>query len=277
MQLAPFSRRCLVVAAVVALLVISPRTVPASDEPVLSKEEMRHFLLTAKVVASTQTQKGTTNPYRLTLSDGKLTHDASFQAIDEHRPIREFANGTREINFVDSYKYNIAGFVLSELLGVDDMVPMYVERTWNGRRGAIGWWLPVTMDEADRQKRKLAAPDLERWNEQMYRIRVFDALIYDNDINLTNVLIGANWKIYRVDFSRAFRLSPTVRDARDLVMCDRQLLAKLKALDAAEVAAKTRPFLTQRELQALMARRDQIVAIFERFVRDKGEAAVLYD
>jgi len=277
MQLAPFSRRCLVVAAVVALLVISPRTVPASDEPVLSKEEMRHFLLTAKVVASTQTQKGTTNPYRLTLSDGKLTHDASFQAIDEHRPIREFANGTREINFVDSYKYNIAGFVLSELLGVDDMVPMYVERTWNGRRGAIGWWLPVTMDEADRQKRKLAAPDLERWNEQMYRIRVFDALIYDNDINLTNVLIGANWKIYRVDFSRAFRLSPTVRDARDLVMCDRQLLAKLKALDAAEVAAKTRPFLTQRELQALMARRDQIVAIFERFVRDKGEAAVFYD
>jgi hypothetical protein len=276
MLLANRSRPHVVVTALAFVLLVGPM-VRAADEPALSKAEMRQFLLTAKVVKSTQTKKGTTNPYRLSLTDGKLTHDASFQSIDERKAIRVFADGSGEVNFVDSYKYNVAGFVLAELLGLDDMVPMYVQRAWNGRTGAIGWWLPVRMDEADRQKQKLAPPDPEAWNRQLHRIRVFDALIYDNDINLTNVLIGANWKVYRVDFSRAFRLSRTVRDPKDLERCDRQLLAKLRALDARELAAKTKGLLAQRELQPLMARRDQILSIFEQLVRDKGEADVLYD
>ena len=41
----------------------------------------------------------------------------------------------------------------------------------------------------------------------MYKVRVFDVLVYDTDANLTNVLIGEDWKIWRVDFTRAFRLS----------------------------------------------------------------------
>jgi hypothetical protein len=40
----------------------------------------------------------------------------------------------------------------------------------------------------------------------LYRIRVFDELVYDTDPNLTNVLIGTDWKLYRIDFTRAFRL-----------------------------------------------------------------------
>jgi hypothetical protein len=28
------------------------------------------------------------------------------------------------------------------------------------------------------------------WNNQMYKVRVFDQLVYDDDPNLTNVLIG---------------------------------------------------------------------------------------
>ena len=104
MLLANRSRRHLIVTTLVAALLVVPRMVPAADEPVLSKTEMRQFLLTAKVVKSTQTNKGTTNPYRLTLSDGKLTHDASFQAIDQRKPVMAFADGSREVNFVDSYK-----------------------------------------------------------------------------------------------------------------------------------------------------------------------------
>ena len=38
----------------------------------------------------------------------------------------------------------------------------------------------------------------------MYKIRVFDQLVADADPNLTNVLIGENWKIWRIDFTRAF-------------------------------------------------------------------------
>ena len=54
----------------------------ASDEPTLTKEQIKQFLLSAKVVNSQQSKKGITHPWRLTLSDGTVTHDASFQSID---------------------------------------------------------------------------------------------------------------------------------------------------------------------------------------------------
>src|SRR2546426_325644 len=94
---------------------------------------MKQFLLNAKVVQSKHTGKGITSPWRLTLRDGTVTHDGGFQSVDEHKARMEFANGTVELNFVDSYKYNIAAYALAELLGVDDMLPVYVERKWNGR------------------------------------------------------------------------------------------------------------------------------------------------
>ena len=60
-----------------------------------------------------------------------------------------------ELNFVDSYKYNIAAYRLAELLGIDDMLPVYVERKWGGNPGSLSWWLPVKMDEVERHKQKL--------------------------------------------------------------------------------------------------------------------------
>ena len=121
--------------------------VRAEDQPALTKEQIKNFLLTAKVVKSERSKKGVTSPWRLTLSDGTLTHDASFQAVDEHRSMARLANGQLEPSFVDSYKYNIAAYELAELLGLDDMLPVYVERKWHGDAGSLSWWLPVKMDE----------------------------------------------------------------------------------------------------------------------------------
>jgi hypothetical protein len=264
--------RRLVLAAVVCL---GTRLVTASDEPTLTKEQIRQFLLNAKVVKSEHTKKGVTDPWRLTLTDGTLTHDASFQAIDEHTARKQLARGT-ELNFVDSYKYNIAAYQLAELLGLDDMVPVYVERSWKGDTGSLSWWLPVKMDEVERHKQNLTAPDADAWNNQMYKIRVLDQLVYDNDPNLTNVLIGADWKIWRVDFTRAFRTFKDLRDSKDLVRCDRQLFEKLKTLDGNELAAKTKGYLTKDEVKAVMARRDKIVTQFQKLISEKGENEVLY-
>jgi hypothetical protein len=248
----------------------------AADEPTLTKEQIKQFLLTAKVVRSQGAKKGITQTQRLTLSDGTVTHDASFQAIDEHKREMRSATGAIELNFVDSYKYNIAAYALAELLGMDDMLPVYVERKWAGNTGSLSWWLPVKMDEAERYKQKITAPDPDAWNNQMYKIRVFDQLVSDSDPNLTNVLIGENWKIWRIDFSRAFRLNKELKNPEDLVRCDRQLLEKLKALDANVLTEKTAHYLTKDEVKAVMARRDKIVAQFQKMIAEKGENEVLY-
>jgi hypothetical protein len=134
----------------------------------------------------------------------------------------------------------------------------------------------VKMDEEERVKQKIQPPDPEAWDKQMYKIRVFDQLVYDDDPNLTNVLISADWKIWRIDFTRAFRLSKDLRNSKDLVRCDRQLLEKLKILDANEVAERTKHYLTKDEVKAVMARRDKIVAQFQKLISEKGENEVLY-
>ncbi|HKU21303.1 MAG TPA: hypothetical protein VJQ50_09840 [Terriglobales bacterium] len=242
----------------------------------LSKQQIEQFLATAKVIKSKQSSIGITHPYRLTLSDGTITHDASFQAVDEHKSMQELASGRMEMNFVDSYKYNIAAYRLAELLGLDDMVPVYVERKWEGNRGSVSWWLPIKMNEEERIKQKLEVPDSEAWNNQMYKVRVFDQLVYDTDPNLTNVLIGTDWKVYRVDFTRAFRGFKSLQRADDLVRCDRQLLAKLKALDRSQLMTQTKGYLTKSEVDAVMARRDKIVDHFQKLIAKQGESQVLY-
>jgi hypothetical protein len=248
----------------------------AAVEQRLTQEEMRQFLLNAKIISGRQTSKGITSPYRLTLSDGTLTHDAGFQSIDETRTTYKLSTGATEINFRDTYKFNIAAYELAKLLGLERMMPVTVERKYEGKSGSLTWWLKVKMDESDRVLKKISVPDPDAWNNQMHRVRVFSQLVYDTDRNLTNILIDDSWELYMIDFSRAFRLFEDLQKPKDLVRCDRQLFEKLRRLDQAEVESKTKPYLKDLEIKALMKRRDKIVAHFEKLVAEKGESAVLY-
>jgi len=270
--LRPLTRPLLVVLACVIL----PIAGRAADNTPLTKEQVKQFLQNAEVIKSKPSSKGVTHPWRLTLSNGTITHDASFQSIDEHKTEMKLASGKVEIDFVDSYKYNIAAYQLAELVGLDDMLPVYVERKWQGKTGSLSWWLPVKMDDVERVEKKIEPPDPDKWNKQMYRIRVFDELVYDTDPNLTNVLIGEDWSVWRVDFSRAFRKNKDLRAPKNLVKCDRQLLEKLKALKADELAGETKGYLTKDEVNAVMARRDKIVATFQSLIAEKGEKEILY-
>lgn len=248
----------------------------ADDAPAPTTEQIKQFLLTAKIVDDHPAKKGVTDTRRLTLSDGALTHDASFQNVDEHLPVKKFSDGHSEVHFVDSYKYDIAAYILAEMVGFDDMMPVYVERKYKGKNGSLSWWLPVKIDGAERYTKKIEPPDPDAWNAQMYKVRVFDQLVYDTDPNLTNVLISADWKIWRIDFSRAFRTHHSLKDSADLVRCDRHMFEQLKALTAEELTAKAKPYLTKDEVQAVMARRDLIVQLFQKRIAEKGEKEVLY-
>jgi hypothetical protein len=266
----------LVFAQVIAASMTCLRPGMATDDSALSKEQIKQFLLNAQVVGSKEGTKGVTHPFLLTLSDGTLTHDASFQNIDEHKQHARLASGQIESNFVDSYKYNLAAYILAELIGFDDMMPVYVERKWNGTTGSLSWWLPVMMDDQERYLRNIQPPNQDAWNRQIYKLRVFNLLVADADPNLTNILIGHDWKIWRIDFTRAFRLQKDVQIPKDLERCDGRFFEKLKVLDANELAARTKKYLTESEVQAVMARRDKIVAHFQKLIAEKGEETVLY-
>ena len=265
------------------LLASSPpayaQTTAATPSAELSVDRIRDFLKNAKVIRTRGTPKGVTAPKRLTLSDGDITHDAVFQAIDDRKMVERLGGGgrqeTTELNFVDSYKYNIAAYELARLLELDHMMPVYVERRWNGQTGSISWFVPTLMDESERLKKKLQPPNSTDWNNQMYRMRVFSALVRDTDRNLTNVLITHQWKVMMIDFSRAFRLQPELLHQVDLGKIDRNLLAKLETLSRDQMRQVTKDWLTNTEIDAVMKRRDSLVAHFKKRVADLGEEKVL--
>jgi len=261
-----------------AHLLFIPVRLPGQERSLLlSKEEVYRFLLTAKVVKSEKIGKGLTHPWRLTLSAGGLTHDASFQDIDVRTQEAGFAGGGRELNFADSFHYNIAAYELALLLDLDDMVPITVERELKGRKGSLSWWVDdVKMDEDERLKQGITPTETRTWNRQMHSVRIFSQLIYDTDRNLQNVLITGDWKIWIIDFSRAFRTLRQLPEEKDLLKCEKGLFSRLLELSRDEVSHAVGAHLTKWEIEALMARRDLIAAHFQKLIAEKGEPAVLY-
>jgi hypothetical protein len=248
---------------------------PETGTP-LNREQKEEFLLNADVIRSRRIGKGITNPYRLTLSDGTLTHDAAFQPVFQRKNYMKFGDGRTEMNYVDSYLYNIAAYKIALLLGLEKMMPVTVERKWGSMIGSLSWWLPVQMDEGERLKKNIRPPDVEAYNRQIHRMRVFGELVYDTDRNVGNVLIGENWEVYMIDFSRAFRLYHKLNDAKNLQRCSRDLLARLRALDRQALSAATKGLLTDDEVEGVMVRRDLILKYFEKLIAEQGEEAVLY-
>jgi hypothetical protein len=273
----PGARVALAVAGVIALATaVRVDARRQAEQGPSTPEAIEQFLLHAKVVASHGVGKGVTGIYRLTLTDGSTTHDAAFQPVDERKMRNEFSNGTAEIGFADTYHFNIAGYRLARLLGLGDMVPVTVPRTWNGKSGSLSWWETFEFDEGERLKRNLHPPDPEAWNDQMYRVRVFSALIYDTDRNSGNILITKDWKIWMIDFTRAFRRWKKIEHPADLTRIDRALFERLKAVSADDVRAAVGDDVLPVEFDALMARRDLIVDRYTKLIAKRGEAAVLY-
>jgi hypothetical protein len=259
-----------------AVIALPLTQVPAPDQtrgP--SCAEMETFLKTARIVSQREIPVGITVPKRATLDDGTRRHDASIQVTEVRKPVYEMRRST-ELNFRDSWQFNVAGYELAKMLGLN-MVPPYVERKVGGQSASVSWWIDDAMMERDRVRKKLTSPDPGRWNVEMYAVRVFQQLVYDTDPNQTNLLITRDWRIWMIDFSRAFRLSKTLRSPKSLVRIDRRLLARLRELTTDTVRERLGHWLGNAEIDTLLARRDRIVEHFDEAVAKWGESPILYD
>ena len=156
--------------------------------PVLTLEQQATFLRTAEIEDIQDIPIGVTESQYATLTDGTVSHRAHLQDVDIFK--REFRaeRGGTQINFHDSYKYNIAGHLLDKHLGLD-MVPVSVEREINGRPYAVTWWIDdFAMDERERRGKQLQAPDRLGWLYQMSSVHVFNQLIDNTDLNPGNLI-----------------------------------------------------------------------------------------
>jgi hypothetical protein len=272
------TRRVLLIAIVVAAAPWPCSAQTTSDAPgavALSPADMEKFLQAGKIVKKKDSSKGVTKAYRVTLSDGVVTHDAQVQDVDIAKAFFEVDPRHTEVNFKDSYRYNVAAYRLAVSLGLDN-VPMSVERTVEGKPVAMTWWLDNVMDDGDRQKKKISHSNPLRAADYYAVMYVFDELIQNRDRNQGNIVWAPDSKMWMIDHTRAFRLGKDLQKPEVLSRVERSLFEKLKALDRQAFTESVGRALTKDEISALFERRDRLVKLFDQKIVTMGEDKVLY-
>ena len=266
--------------ALVALATFAATTQPQAQDVRLTPDQQRNFLLTAKVIESRPIGRGITGSLRLTLSDGTVTHDASFQSIDDRTSPaarQRMEKRAGELNFVDSYMYNIAAYEISRLLGLDDMMPVTVERRWQSKTGSLTWWVDdVLMDEAAREMSPVQPPRPVDFHRERLKMSVFAELVGDVDRNKGNILYTKDWRVVMIDFTRAFRLHRDLRHPQQLLSIERTLWQRLQALTRDALRRATDRYLTLEETAGVMYRHERLVEHYTRLISERGESTVLY-
>lgn len=255
-------------------IVYAETVVPASglySLPFQTKEEIEDFLRSAKVVKDKMLGEGVTNPHKLTLDNGKIQSYAVWKTIDDRRFGITQLSGGPEVDFKDSWKFEVAAYELDKMLGLN-MVPVTVERSYHGSKGSLQIWVPNCMTEDDRLKKKLSPPDPLAWRQETSKVRLFDALIYNSDRNQGNLLIAPDWTLYMIDHSRTFKNLDSLHSSADLNYFSRSLVDGLRKLDKNNVTEHCGKYLMSSEIETLLKRRDLLVDLYDKLTNERGKS-----
>jgi len=241
------------------------------DQGTDQQKELETFLKTAKVVNIEIGGLGGRNePWRITLNDQKMTRKGIFKYQD--RPAPGF--------FPVSYKREIAAYELTKLFKMD-IVPPVVEREIlrkndSPRKGSLQIMVEGCVTEMDRRARKLEPPDAKAFENVMEELNVFENLTYCPR-DMKDILIHKDtWKVCRVDFMEAFDTLVEFLPETTISRCSRRLYQGLQ-IEPKIIGAAMKPYLTSKEIQALLDRQNMILDKLKSLIKEKGEAAVLFD
>lgn len=246
--------------------------------PWQSDAEVEEFLSKASIGKAEATSKGVTRPTKLTLTRGGVKANAIFHEINEEKRFAQMRGGETITDFRDSYLFQVAAYKIARLVGLQNTPPS-VKRSFAGRTGSLTLWVEgMITDEMRRaQKREPTGEDRDRWNKQMATMRVWDALIFNFDRNQGNILVDDKWNVWLIDHTRAFRRSTDIsKELRNIGQCERRLYEGMRNLTRAQVEEAVKDLVRPAEIEALLQRRDMIVAQLERLARERGEDRVFF-
>jgi len=230
-------------------------------------EKMEFFLRAAPVVSiEKDATGGRTAPWIIGLDDGKAAMRAFFKYI--HRP--------RPALLPTSYKYEIAAFELSKIVGLE-IVPPVVEREIEDRPGSLQIFIDGCLTETERRRKRIEPPDPEAFARALENINVFENLTFAARSDPKDVLIHEDdWTVCRVDFSEAFEPSPKLIPGQDIRRCSSKLYENLTKADPGVVKNRLAPYLNEEEIRSLLERKRLILDRIAGLIREKGEESVLF-
>jgi hypothetical protein len=269
--LALFAVGCASATSVVASLQQPAPGVPAPAAPqaaaVSSKiwvgryAEFEEFLRTAEIDRTAAVSTGVLGIKRAYFKPGGLAASAALRSI---RP-------GKYDGFWESYKGDIAAYRLDRLLELD-MVPPTIERTYNGDKVSLQLWAQNMKMLGEVQKQNLRPTDLDPYNFQLRRQKVFQNLVGNIDPNQGNILFDPVWNVVLIDFSRAFTSTRTLKFEATTI--DRPFLDRIKALDRDTLRREIGDVVEAGAVDAILLRRDDILKSFDKLVKQKGASQV---
>ena len=241
--------------------------------PFETDEEVLDFLSTAEVVREKKLSDGINRPLKLTLEKAGVRANAIFRTVDIERIDRANASAHDRL-FRDSYRFEIAAYEMSRLLGLGNIPPV-VLRTFGNREGSLQLWIERAMPESKRMARGERPADPAGWSRQRQMMAIFDNLIYNFDRNPGNMLFDAAGKLWLVDHTRSFKRLPALVDAEKVRICDQDLWRHLRQLDPEEVRARLAPVLEPVDIEAVLKRRALLIDRLSSRIAEMGDQAVL--
>jgi hypothetical protein len=222
--------------------------------------EIEQYMREANIARIEAVAIGSSRPMRAYFAAGGPVESAAWktQPPGTHR------------GFPDNYKAEIAAYELDKLLDLR-MVPPSVETRVRGELGALILWLSPTRMWKDVEKEP--KPNTADWNDQVIRMKMFDNLICNRDRNVGNLLVDASWNLYLIDHNRAFITSKDLPVPMSRIC--RELWDRMATLDEPTLKKALQPYLTPKEIRAILERRDRMTRMINQMKAARGERAVV--
>jgi len=250
-----------------------------TPEEVAEREKWEEFLKTAEIVGQKQqkSREAVTEPWELTLEKDGITRKALWKNAEG-----------RMRGFLENWRGEIAAYRLDKYLGLN-MVPPTVEKEFKGQRGSCQLWVDYWIKARQKNEQSIKVPSYKvfYYNRATYLRWAFDNLIANEDRHAGNIFITEDWRIILPDHSRSFRTSKEFtknliytekhkEGPRIMQELPRTFVEKLKSLNFELIRDIVGEYLTEKEIDAVLLRKDLILKFVDERIKKLGEDKVLY-